>query len=167
MSLESSRDDAMQLLLRKSWTDAEFKRRLLADPAGVLREEGWEVPAGVQIVVVEETPTTRYLTLPTAPPVGDAELSATALNEIAGVDGAGEPPTYSIYMSKDCSREGCAAYPEQVVERSLGETVGPPTYSIYQSAPCSRQGCPDYPERVLERSRGEIARRRLETAARQ
>ncbi len=122
MSLNVREDERMQVLLRRSWTDADFKRRLLDDPTGILREEGWEIPAGMTVVVVEETETTRYLTLPSAPQLREAELSATQTNELVGEDRSG-PPTYSIYLSEPCSRQGCAAYPESVLQRSRAETA--------------------------------------------
>jgi hypothetical protein len=36
-----------------AWGDDAFRRRLLAEPAGVLREEGIDVPAGVAVRVIE------------------------------------------------------------------------------------------------------------------
>src|SRR5262245_49659796 len=41
-------------IVAKAWADESFKRRLLADPAAVLLEQGTAVPAGVQVRVVED-----------------------------------------------------------------------------------------------------------------
>jgi len=36
-------------VVAKAWADEEYKRRLLADPAAVAREEGVPVPAGLTL----------------------------------------------------------------------------------------------------------------------
>ena len=64
-------------LVAKAWTDEAFKKRLMANPAEVLREEGFPTPpAGVQIRVVENTDTTRYLVLPSRPKSTDLQEDA-------------------------------------------------------------------------------------------
>jgi hypothetical protein len=63
-----------------AWQDEAFKRRLLADPAAVLKEHGIAVGLGVQVKVVENTDKVRYLTLPTRPA---GELSEEALQRVA------------------------------------------------------------------------------------
>ena len=54
-------------VVAKAWADEEYKRRLLADPAAVAREEGVPVPAGLTLKVVEDAPGTRTLVLPPQP----------------------------------------------------------------------------------------------------
>jgi len=54
-------------ILAKAWADQEYKRRLLADPAAVAREEGVPIPAGLTLKVVEDAPGTRTLVLPPQP----------------------------------------------------------------------------------------------------
>lgn len=54
-------------IVAKAWADETFKKRLLADPAGVLMGHGMIVPAGVEVRVVENTDQVRYLTLPVRP----------------------------------------------------------------------------------------------------
>ena len=51
-------------VINKSWDDPEFKRRLLADPVGVLRAEGVNLPEGVRVRVIEDTAKTLHLVLP-------------------------------------------------------------------------------------------------------
>jgi len=61
--------------------DAAFKKRFMSDPSSVLREHKIEVPAGVQLKVVENTDQVVYFTLPAAPDtagLSDAELQAVA-----------------------------------------------------------------------------------------
>ena len=54
-------------IVAKAWADEDFKRRLLAEPAAVLKEEGVEVPAGVKLQVIENTESTMNLVLPAMP----------------------------------------------------------------------------------------------------
>lgn len=51
-------------VINKSWDDPEFKRRLLADPVKVLRDEGVHLPAGVRVQVIEDTDKLLHLVLP-------------------------------------------------------------------------------------------------------
>jgi hypothetical protein len=62
--------------------DDNFKKRLLANPAAVLKERGVEVPAGVQIRVLEDTDQVIHLTLPAQ--AQEEELSDEALEGVAG-----------------------------------------------------------------------------------
>jgi hypothetical protein len=68
-------------LIAKAWADEAFKKRFLANPAAVLKEEGLEVPSGVQEVkVVEGTDRLLYLVLPPKP---SEELSEEDLRTLA------------------------------------------------------------------------------------
>jgi Nitrile hydratase, alpha chain len=58
-------------VVAEAWSDDEFKARLMQDPSSALKEFGIEVPAGVEIRVVEDTDRVKYVTLPPKP-VGDA-----------------------------------------------------------------------------------------------
>src|SRR5262249_39954625 len=69
-------------IVAQAWADESFKRRLLADPAAVLKEQGIGVPAGVGVRVVENTDQVRYLTLPNRS--GKGELSEEELAAVAG-----------------------------------------------------------------------------------
>jgi hypothetical protein len=51
-------------VINKSWDDPEYKRRLLADPATVLRAEGVNLPKGVRVRVIEDTDKLLHLVLP-------------------------------------------------------------------------------------------------------
>jgi Nitrile hydratase, alpha chain len=66
----------------KAWQDNVFKKRLLTEPATILKENGVEVPAGLQIRVVENTDKLVHLTLPPKPREG--ELSDDDLENVAG-----------------------------------------------------------------------------------
>jgi hypothetical protein len=52
-------------LIARAWQEEAFKQQLLADPhAAIATETGRAVPEGIEIRVVEETATVRYLVLP-------------------------------------------------------------------------------------------------------
>ncbi|HVX15482.1 MAG TPA: NHLP leader peptide family RiPP precursor [Pirellulales bacterium] len=67
-------------LVARAWSDDDFKQRLIDDPAAVLAEEGIEVPAGIELKVVEDTDDVCHLVLPPSPAgeFVDEDLSPTA-----------------------------------------------------------------------------------------
>jgi len=55
-------------LIKKAWGDEAFKAKLVSDPKSAIKEAfGIEVPAGIEVKVVEETPSLYYLTIPPKP----------------------------------------------------------------------------------------------------
>jgi hypothetical protein len=66
MSTSEQRQNLGKVVAR-ALTDVEFKRRLVAHPETVLQEMSANPPDGVEIVVVENTATKIYLTLPSLP----------------------------------------------------------------------------------------------------
>jgi hypothetical protein len=74
-------------IVARAWHDEAFRQRLLTDPAAVLQEHGLEVPAGVQVRVVEDTHQVVHLTLPRKPAM-TAEVSEEELASVAGGAGA-------------------------------------------------------------------------------
>ena len=70
-------------IVSKAWADEQFKQRLLADPAEVLKEKSVTVPAGMTVNVVENTNVVCNLTLPLKPSEA-AELTEDELESIAG-----------------------------------------------------------------------------------
>ena len=75
-------------VVNKAWADESFKKRLLGNPAAVLKEHGMELPPGVQVKVVENTDKVFHLTLP--PKSSPQELSEDDLAAIAGGLAAGK-----------------------------------------------------------------------------
>jgi len=68
----------------RCWTDAAFKAQLMTDPHGVLKAEGLDMPADLQIVVLENSPTQVHWVIPARPSqLSDADLEGVA----AGADG--------------------------------------------------------------------------------
>jgi hypothetical protein len=78
MAQDINFEDAWQELVAKAWADPALKARLLADPAGVLKDHGMVLPAGVTVKVVENTDKVVNLVLPTKP--APSELSAEELH---------------------------------------------------------------------------------------
>ncbi len=70
-------------LIKKAWSDASFKAKLLADPRQAVADAvGVEPPATIQVRVHEDTPGVRNLVLPVNPAA--EELSDADLEGIAG-----------------------------------------------------------------------------------
>lgn len=69
----------MGQILAQCWADAAFKAQLQTDPVAVLEAHGLEVPAGVQVRVVEDTDQLVHWVLPARPSeVSDDELENVA-----------------------------------------------------------------------------------------
>lgn len=68
-------------IVAKAWNDERFKQRLIADPIGVLREEGIDIPDGVEVRVVENSERVFYLSLPPRP---EMSLSEEQLDKVSG-----------------------------------------------------------------------------------
>lgn len=62
-----------------AWQDEAYKKRLLAHPVEVLREAGLEVPEGMRVKVLQDTPTLKHLVIPVRP----SGLSARELEDYA------------------------------------------------------------------------------------
>ena len=60
--------------------DADFRNKFMADPAGVLRSHGVDVPDGLNINVVEDTPSTYHVNIP---PYRGNDLSSASLKAAA------------------------------------------------------------------------------------
>ena len=71
-------------LVAQVWADDKLKQRLMDKPAAVLQEHGIEVPAGIDVRVVENTDKVYYLTLPPKPAGDVTELTAGQLGNLAG-----------------------------------------------------------------------------------
>ncbi|WP_256759390.1 NHLP leader peptide family RiPP precursor [Cohnella sp. WQ 127256] len=64
MSLESLKVQ----IIKKAWAEPEFKKALLSEPKQAIKEAfGVDIPAGIDLKVVEENPALYYLILPPNP----------------------------------------------------------------------------------------------------
>jgi len=83
----------MGQIVARAWTDDTFRQRLLADATAVLRDEGIEVPEGLEIRVLENTGKLFHLVLPSKPAsfrqLNDEELEAVAGGAQAGASACG------------------------------------------------------------------------------
>jgi hypothetical protein len=70
-----------QQIVARAWMDNGFKQKLLKDPMTMLKEEGFEIPPGAEVKVVENTEKQFFLVLPLKP--GGDELTVEQLEEVA------------------------------------------------------------------------------------
>jgi hypothetical protein len=86
------RNEMQAQLVERAGRDQAFRQELIANPKAVIaREFGLQIPATVEIRVVEETPTTAYLVLPAAPLRAGQQLSEQEMEAVAGGSTAWNP----------------------------------------------------------------------------
>ncbi|NMG07809.1 NHLP leader peptide family natural product precursor [Brasilonema sp. UFV-L1] len=83
MSTAMTRKEIEEKLITRAWQDASFKQELLSNPQAAFEKEGITLPESIKVTVVEESPSSFYLVLPTQPSE-TAELSETELESVAG-----------------------------------------------------------------------------------
>jgi hypothetical protein len=73
-------------VMARAWRDDDFKKRLLADPAAVLNENGIEIPEGVTVKIREWEENEICLILPSKPRdlVGSVEEVAKNADRSSG-----------------------------------------------------------------------------------
>ena len=69
-------------VIARAWSDPVFKRRFIEDPKSVAKEYGINIPTGVELRVVENSPTVVHVVLPAQP--SDTLLSDEQLEAVAG-----------------------------------------------------------------------------------
>ncbi len=95
MTPVSNEQKAYGKLVAKAWSDESFKKRLKQNPTPVLAEMGIEVPEGLDIEVVENTPQKYYLMIPKAP---SAEMFEEAVQALSSLDRIGSMEGCSTLM---------------------------------------------------------------------
>ena len=70
-------------LFAACWKDESLKARFMSEPKAVLAEHGMDVPAGMDVNVVENADNTVHITMP-MPPEGHHDLSDEELTAAAG-----------------------------------------------------------------------------------
>ncbi len=68
-------------IIAQAWVDEEFKAKLLADPATVLKENGIEIPEGMTVKVIEQKENEIQIPLPEKP--ANLNLAVEELQERA------------------------------------------------------------------------------------
>ena len=83
---DARRAEVESTLVQRSLQDDSFRQRLLDDPKATVEQElGSGLPEDVEVRVVEESPHTIYLVLPSASLLGEGgELSDHQLEVVAG-----------------------------------------------------------------------------------
>ena len=77
--------EMQEKLVLKAWSDPEFKKELLADPAKAVEKAlGIRVPAFLKLRVIEETADIRYITIPYRANASDRQLGDEELEKVAG-----------------------------------------------------------------------------------
>ncbi len=54
-------------IVAKAWADEDYKKNLLNNIDAVLKEEGFEIPSGLKIKIIEEPENTKIFVLPKMP----------------------------------------------------------------------------------------------------
>ncbi len=71
-------------LIRRAWQDAEFRKKLCADPRAAFEEAlGRKLPDDFRIQVLEDTPTSYHFVIPRNP-AGEGELADFELENVVG-----------------------------------------------------------------------------------
>jgi hypothetical protein len=87
-------------LVKRAWTDATLKQRLLDDPAPLLREHGIAIPAGAAVRVVQDKDTVACMVEPAD---DQAELTTSDLSGVVGGTRASgdKPVKYMVIKLQD------------------------------------------------------------------
>lgn len=80
MPEQDARSKAFAAIVARSWGDEDFHAQLLADPTATLAANGFDVPDGKTVQVVEDSDTVMHVLLPSRP----SELSDEELDSVAG-----------------------------------------------------------------------------------
>ena len=76
-----TRSNVEATLIRKAWSDGEFKSKLMADPTATYRAEaegvGASLPAATQVRAIEEDKNTLYLVIPNVEVEAGTEVKLT------------------------------------------------------------------------------------------
>jgi len=107
--IEHTPGDLTAQVIARAWKDEAFKQELLRDPTAVVARElrrldpEARLPEQVQLHVLEETPTTRYLVLPPKPTIeSGAELSEADLQLVAAAGRPAPSPFPSLFEFGSC-----------------------------------------------------------------
>ena len=75
MQAEEQFTDTWEQIVAKAWSDADFKQRLLTDPASVFADYGIAIPKGGTVKIVENTDTVKTMVLPAPPRSSVTEIT--------------------------------------------------------------------------------------------
>jgi Nitrile hydratase, alpha chain len=89
-------------LVAQAWSDEAFKARLIENASAVLRQQGIDVPVGIEVRVVENTDKVNYLVLPPKPAGDVTELTSNQLSQVAAGASVLAPPCYACRSPSPC-----------------------------------------------------------------
>ena len=92
--------NALAKVFAACWKDEALKARFMTDPKAVLAEYGVDVPANIDVNVVENSDNTVHITMPQAPS-DSAGLSDEELKNVAG--GSGNSHCIEYSNTGDCT----------------------------------------------------------------
>jgi hypothetical protein len=86
MADRTAREAFEARMIEKAWKNDTFRQALVTDPRGAVESElGGQLPAGLQVKVLQESADTCYLVLPANPDRAPAgELTDQQLDAVAG-----------------------------------------------------------------------------------
>lgn len=81
-----TRNEVEAHIIAQAWKDDAYKQELLNNTKAVFEKEfGFQLPDGINVQVMQETPTNLYMVIPQLPgQVAEAELSEDELEAVAG-----------------------------------------------------------------------------------
>jgi hypothetical protein len=86
--LENSQENLEAKIIARAWKSEAYKQELLENPKAVIsREFDVELPAEVNVQILEETSTSLYFVLPMRPDFSAADLEDISEEELAQVAG--------------------------------------------------------------------------------
>ena len=107
---EKSRSAVERDIVTRAMKDPEFRRKLVQDPAAVLQAEtGLTIPQGMEIRVVEESPSVTYVVLPATPDIDTREVSDEALASVAKPGAIGPRRSWDLECYTDFGYWSCHA----------------------------------------------------------
>jgi hypothetical protein len=77
-------EERLGQLVRQAWTDKALQATLLNDPTPYLRQNGIEIPEGLEARLQVDKDTISLRFEPERPAGGQSELSESALNNVTG-----------------------------------------------------------------------------------
>ncbi|MBD2387100.1 NHLP leader peptide family RiPP precursor [Cylindrospermum sp. FACHB-282] len=85
---EINQENLEAKIIARAWKSEEYKQELLNNPKAVIeREFNIQIPEGVTVQILEETPTNLYFVMPIRPQIDDRNLAEISDEELASIAG--------------------------------------------------------------------------------
>ncbi|MBD2207947.1 NHLP leader peptide family natural product precursor [Calothrix sp. FACHB-1219] len=87
-TIDNSQENLEAKIIARAWKSDAYKQELLENTKAVIaREFDVELPAEMNVQILEETPTNLYFVIPVCPSISAADLAAISEEELAQVAG--------------------------------------------------------------------------------